>query len=84
MLLPNDSAPPGHLRIATSPLIVIGHEIFQLTSVSFKQSEVSVTRDHFTVININTVLHIIYNINSYAVETDGQGGHDPSQFMASI
>ena len=57
MLLPNDSAPPGHLRIATSPLIVIGHEIFQFTSVSFKQSEVSVTRDHVTLINI-TVLHI--------------------------
>ena len=58
MLLPNDSAPPGHLRIATSPLIVIGHEIFQFTSVSFKQSEASATRDHVTLININTVLHI--------------------------
>ena len=58
MLLPNDSAPPGHLRIATSLLIVIGHEIFQFTSVSLKQSEVSVTRDHVTLININTVLHI--------------------------
>ena len=58
MFLPNDSAPPGHLRIATSPLIVIGHEIFQFTSVSFKQSEVSAPRDHVTLININRVLHI--------------------------
>ena len=58
MLLPNDSAPPGHLRIATSPLIVIGHEIYQFSSVSFKQIEVSVTKDHVTLININTVLHI--------------------------
>ena len=58
MFLPNDSAPPGHLRIATSPLIVIGHEIFQFTSVSFKQREVPVTRDHVTLMNFNTVLHI--------------------------
>ena len=39
--VPNDSAPPGHFCLTTSPLAANGHEMFQLTSYSCKHIEVS-------------------------------------------
>ena len=50
--IPNDSAPPGHFCMATSPLVANGHEIFQIASFSRKHIEVSTYnnfRDCFNV-----------------------------------